>query len=163
MSRAKYGHPLSVGNEVSIWKQVFWWTRLASGRFEGNFVTMPPPHATAACREYRERVDAVNRADFRRYDEERAAAQRTQRARVAAMDAAQFSSFVHEQAERQDRRLPAASVRDAVADANPKHAEFIVDSPLEWYADGPIDDVMAEWDDECALGLGVLCSSAPGM
>lgn len=38
--------------------------------------------------------------------------------------------------------------------ANPKHAEFIVDSPLEWYADGPIDDVMAEWDDECALGLG---------
>ena len=53
-----------------------------------------------------------------------------------------------------DPLLTAASVRDAVADANPKHAEFIVDSPLEWYADGPIDDVMAEWDDECALGLG---------
>ena len=38
------------------------------------------------------------------------------------------------------------------ADANPKHAEFIRDSPLEWYADGPINDVFADWDDEQGLG-----------
>ena len=37
------------------------------------------------------------------------------------------------------------------ADANPKHAEFIRDSPLEWYADGPINDVFADWDDEQGL------------
>ena len=150
--RAKYGHPLTAANEISIWKQVFWWTRQHTGRFAGNFVVRPPPHATSARCEYKERMDAVNRADFDRYDDERAAAQRAQRARVAAMDTAQFSSYMAEQDDRRNRRLVAASVRDAVADANPKHAEFIQDSPLAWYADGPIDDVMADWEDEEGLG-----------
>ena len=48
------------------------------------------------------------------------------------------------------------SVRAEVADANPKHAEFIVDSPLEWYADGPIDDAMMESDHAGGLGFGGL-------
>ena len=62
------------------------------------------------------------------------------------MDTAQYSSYIAEQDDRHDRRLVAASVRDAAADANPKHAEFIRDSPLEWYADGPINDVFSQTD-----------------
>ena len=39
----------------------------------GNFVVRPPPHAIAACCEYKERMDAANRADFARYDDDRTA------------------------------------------------------------------------------------------
>ena len=108
---------------------------------------MPPPHAEAARHQYRGFVDAVNGADFKRYDEDRAAAKRAQRARVAAMSVAEFNAFAADQAERQERRLVAEALREEVADANPNHAEFIRDHPLEWYADGDFDNIMDEWGD----------------
>jgi hypothetical protein len=117
---------------------------------------MPPPHAEAARRQHREFVDAVNHADFKRYDEDRAAAQR---ARVAAMSVAEFGAFAVGQAERQERRLVAEALREEVAEANPNHAEFIRDHPLEWYADGDVDDIMDEWGDGC---VGLCLSSVCG-
>ena len=72
------------------------------------------------------------------------------------MSDAQYRAFMADRADMQDRRLVADSIRAEVADANPKHADFILDSPLAWYADGPVNDAMDEqWSDDGELGFRV--------
>ena len=154
-SRIQYGHTpsLSPALQEGLWKQVFWWARCKSGRFVGNFVREPPPHAVAARDEYHARQQAAIQAEWRQVEDDERAARHAQHARIAAMSDAQYAAYVDDCAAMQDRRYVAAAIRAEVADANPKHAEFILDSPLGWYADGPIDESVSQWEDEGGFGL----------